>query len=828
MISKLTYDFSTGIINPRYFGLIREVMPVEYKIEQYTECPERIRQITDYFPNSSEINDTELLECHRTDENLYSIYFEELNLDDRTMLYFFFCVECDEDSDVVFSIESHAIQRLWVNKKMVFMCGARRRQFHTLHLAKGKNIFCIQQHDSIPVIRTTIRLHSLHADRHDDISLTRDNLYYQGGLIGLEVPYLDEFRYNGEDYHFVLYPIDCVNLADDTKIHLQISDHVTRTVLYEQECRFHEFYSVPTKDFHYCSDNCFNYLDVKCRYETLSGDKKEVGTRIYLSEPKGYIEPIRNRAQAILDSGCSDEARYYLEYVLNFDDSEGDIDVFHKWERISKVVSVIESGDYHRYLRSEGEKVVCFHSDIDDSPDYYTVTLPRGYSPDRKYPLLVINNVLPGSWLSSYFSRAKNVEVIAVDFSGKGITMGSYIGDAAFNEIYRDVFSKFSIDPDKVIMMGHSNGGYATWAQAQATPDRYSAVFPAVSAPNKNMLMNLSNMSVRYLTSDEDYLDSKVTGVVEKTGERLKDYKTYRIEKFNHGLVGTVQFNERILGELIQTTRDEFPNEVWFSTDKNRYLKAYWIRIHSMKSGKAIAKAHARIEGNHIFITAENIPGITVTIPPQVDKERGEITINDNTVPIGGKDEIILVENDEKYIFSDNEKNGEIYLGAGLIDPFITPVRIISFLSEDQKEIVDNFRSPETNGFWGGTSVHYPVLDNTTLKDFPCQSIVVLDNCTGSGEILEIIRKSAPIRMDLRGYTYKDDKYEGDYLVMQIVTHPTNPQSSILYINTNSEELYHKCLFTRKLILPAYANGYHEYLNVLALIYRDGKYTVVS
>ena len=618
------YQLSNGIINPRYLGLIRETMPSDYEIERYSKCPEQISQITELFlESSSTIADAELLDCFCEEGDLYSIYFEHLSLDDRTMLYFFFCVECTENTDVVFSIESHAIQRLWLNGKMICLCGHKQRQFHTLQLVKGKNVFCIQQHDSISVIRTTIRLRSLEADQNDDISLTRNNLYYQEGKIGIRTPYLDEFRYGGEDYHFVLYPIDCVNLADDTQIGMEIVDHATNTVLYEQECKFHQYYSVPTKDINYCSKSIFNYLDVRFTYDTIAGDTKEIKTKLYLSEPRDYIDLIRNRAQEILNSGCSEEARYYLEYVLNFDDTENDIDVFHKWERISKVVSVIESGDYYNYLRSEGEKVICFHSDIDDTLDYYTVTLPRSYSSDKKYPLLVINNVLPGTWLSSYFSRAKSVELIAVDFSGKGVTMGSYIGDAAFNEIYEDVFSKFSIDESKIIMIGHSNGGYATWAQAQMTPDRYSAIFSSVSEPNKELLLNLSNMSVRYFTSESDYLDLIVTNTVEEIREQIKDYKTYRIEKFNHSLMGTVQFNEKILNELIQSSRDEFPNEVYFSTNKNRYLKAYWIRIHSMKSGNLLAKIHANIERNHIFITAENITGITVTIPPQVDKKMG-------------------------------------------------------------------------------------------------------------------------------------------------------------------------------------------------------------
>lgn len=828
-VQNLIYPISKGIINPRFFGLIREMMPTNYEIERYSECPERIIQITDLFLKSeSSLDDAEILDCFCEDENIYSIRFEELNLDERTMLYFFFCVECDEDTDVVFSIESHAIQRLWLNEKMTCLCGQKQRQFHTLRLVKGRNIFCIQQHDSIPVIRTTIRFRSLIADQNDDISLTHNNLYYQEGMIGIRTPYLDEFCYNGKDYRFILYPRDYVNLDDDTQIHMEIVDHVTNTVLYERECRFHEFYSVSTKNLHYCSESIFNYLDVKFTYDTISGDRKEVKTQLYLSEPKDFILPIRRRAESILDNGCSAEAQYYLQYILNFNDTCTDIETFHKWERISKVVSVIESGEYHDYLRSEGEKVVCYHSDIDDTLDYYTVTLPHGYCSDKKYPLLIINNVLHGDWLSSFFSRTKRIEVIAVDFNGKGITMGSYVGDAAFNEIYNDVFAKFSIDENKVLMIGHSNGGYATWAQAQVTPDRYSAIFPAVSEPNPQMLMNLSNMSVRYFTSESDYLDSIVTGDIENAGNQMGDYKTYRIEKFNHSLMGTVQFNEKIIEELLRSTRDRFPNEVYFSTDKNRYLKAYWVKIHSIRSCKELANVHACIDENTISIEAENITGITVTVPPQVDKKLGNITINGNSFAIDGNDEVILVEKGERFIQSDTEQNGEIYIGTGLIDPFITPVRIISFLSESKEEILNRFRSPETNGFYGGIRVSYPVLDVSSLESFPAQSLVVLDNCSGRGEILDAIRKNAVIKTDLCGYTYQDEQYNGDYLIMQIVTHPTNPQNSILYINTNNEDLYSKCLFTRKPLLPAYANGYHEYLNSYALIFQNGRYMTLA
>lgn len=52
MKSKITYymNYLTNhIINPRYFGLIRETTPIDYEIERYSNYPDRISQITEFF-----------------------------------------------------------------------------------------------------------------------------------------------------------------------------------------------------------------------------------------------------------------------------------------------------------------------------------------------------------------------------------------------------------------------------------------------------------------------------------------------------------------------------------------------------------------------------------------------------------------------------------------------------------------------------------------------------------------------------------------------------------------------------------------------------------
>ena len=149
MKKKITYNLNNGLINPRYVGLVRASTPKNYEIEEYDEVPEHVININSCFSSSVNLHkDMELIDCVSEDD-IFTIDFSKLNLDERTMLYFFFCVQCEKDTDVVFTIESHAIQRLWINCEMVCLCGRGKRQIHTLHLFTGNNVFCFQQHDSI-------------------------------------------------------------------------------------------------------------------------------------------------------------------------------------------------------------------------------------------------------------------------------------------------------------------------------------------------------------------------------------------------------------------------------------------------------------------------------------------------------------------------------------------------------------------------------------------------------------------------------------------------------------------------------------------------------
>lgn len=133
--------------------------------------------------------------------------------------------------------------------------------------------------------------------------------------------------------------------------------------------------------------------------------------------------------------------------------------------------------------------------------------------------------------------------------------------------------------------------------------------------------------------------------------------------------------------------------------------------------------------------------------------------------------------------------------------------------------------APETNAIANILNVKYPIItDNLFDKDTTFASdsnIVFIDNNCGSNHS-EQIKKLCKIKTDENGYSYKGYRYNGDYCIMQIIPNPKNEKHSVLYINTNNVNLFNRNLFTRKVIIPTYANGYNPFWNNDALIF-DGK-----
>ena len=841
MEDRIIHHIKEQIINPEYIGVITKPMDNNFVFEDFRITPDIVTQVDKHIRENTALVYT-VLDC-RSETTLSVVKNSKINCDDFSMVYLFFNVQCDTDTKITFSIESKEKQRLWMNGKLATLCCTdlkTRRQLFTFTLCAGSNSICLEQHKSQKQFQTTVRITSFDFELTiDHPSLIKNNLHYQVGEIA--VAFDSNEKYQGEILHLVCVPVDAVNLHFDTTLLISIEDSESGKSLYSQKVHFYEYVSIDTSVIPYKKSTVFSHAHITIKYRDVCQKKHEYMMDLHLAPLEGYVAPTEEKAKKLLYNGnISSDAKKCITYQLTniYRLPERDLRNFNAWEEFAQTLNLVERGLYDTYLDLPGTKKRYYYSEIDDQNVEYTICLPKAYSKEKAYSLLIFHTITnaPESMFSHYFERSNLFsDCIVVDVHGRGMTTGSYIGDISFREILHDVLKNFPINENKIFAMGQSNGGFSTWLLAQKTPDVFAGICPSTGHFNSDELDNLSNIRTYFFTSDADPGHAYNTDTINLHRERLKDCREIKFHKLMHNVFEQIQFNETVLRELMETERDPYPKEIYYNTCMNRYRKAYWIEIHSISYGELYAEIHAKIQNNNIYITAQNLTGLTVTVPPQVDSDIALIYINDAEFPVGGRKKIHFTKYENSFCLTDNAVLSlPLHKGTGLLDVFLTPMRIVNYASGNRfyDDAAWQFHTPSTNTYTSFISVGYPIyiedfgeLDSDeVLKN---NSFVVFDYASQENSFLNAVRNNLVVQCEQDGYAYEGKYYPGKYCIMQILESPWNSKRSILHICANDETLLGRHLFMRHLIIPSYVSGFHPYLNVSALIFDGQKYSAI-
>ena len=283
---------------------------------------------------------------------------------------------------------------------------------------------------------------------------------------------------------------------------------------------------------------------------------------------------------------------------------------------------------------------------------------------------------------------------------------------------------------------------------------------------------------------------------------------------------------KNIIQSLINTKREEYPREIQYVTYHNRHTDIYWVQIGAILKYKryGILKLHS---GSHeIKIWVRNIQSLTIRIPPHIDRRLFKVVINRQTFLFSGysREGIYFTLKDKVFHITEKlEPMKNKYKGFGLLDIYLRPARVIlASDNEYMKKAAEALSSPKAYTYSNTIDIKLPILaldafhKNADMLDF-----IVIDN---NADKLSHLRSMMLIKTNEGGFAYLDNEYKGDYLVMQIIANPVNPEKSILYINSNKAVLYSMNMFTRKILMPPYFSKYHPYLNNDALIFFNKHY----
>ena len=770
-----------------------------------------------------------------------NFYLSKYDIETNSTAYHFFQINCEEDTDIVMVHWASSPQKVWVNYNYYSYLGSTDIVY-TIHLKNGINTIVLETLNATPRHNFFIRISSLEYEESSEYSFIDGKIVYSRdyGRLCRNSNFLFD---KNKEFRFIFFPNnDTLVTPQKTgtvkiyKITLDNEKETKEIILENSILPFKKY----TYDFskYECDLNSFTYFYFELSYEYTNGRIHRDDIDIFTYYPEKGIERLCRYAEeyANLSQSTDYDKLCVKQYI-------GDLNKYPKeTTRLSlsiqfykKFQKALSAKCFDDEICSPGFKEIFYYSENFEDISSVHAYIPPKYTPNKKYPLIILTTT--NDYLTAYhFSEYTAEDVIAIDVSLRGITLGSYVGDAALWEAVSEIEKYFSIDEERVYITGYSNGGGASILQGQLHPDKFAGIYPfSAGGANKTMAMNLLNTKVITVSSPTE---SRYT-CFQLIDEALKnvehpDYTGILIDNFTHVTLMWIWVNKRILEKLLEGRNDKYPKHIKYHTFRNRCRKAYWCEIHSIEYGKLFSEIEAEIKDGNIHVALTNATGITITLPPQITKAKFEITVNNQIFSFENynSDTVVLVNNGNQYKLSDTyEPITDLHKGNGLLDVYLDPLAICVPTGAAPEGIIYKsavkFSNPITNGYDPKVYVSYPVVTTDSIQSagyLDKKSMIVFDDLSDD-PILNTIRQNAKISVDTKGYEYNGNRFDTNYCIMQIVKNPWNPNRNIVLVSSNPQTTLSKNFFIRNVVLPTYIHDYHPYWNNDALIFTGKEYT---
>ena len=832
LINKTIYKLANDAFYPSYMGVIYGDLYENYNLFSFYKkgepIPKEIRRISDIFNNKC--NEYYEIIDFSTDESGSGIRFKKLNNGDNIVIYLFFAIECDENQKAVLLPYIENSERIWLNEEVVTIYRYLDKKVITVDLKKGINYFCFEQPSPNEDLNLSLRIRSLKSEFEDNCSIINDNLYYRKGEFSSYF-YTNVFPEGEGIFKFTLLPYDTISL-EKANIEVYNTDfYNTKRIKLFEGCVGKE-YSIFVDKLYY--DNSLPFNSPVIEYRAICNN-----SLLYSCYTEIRLNPLFNAAQDIVskakkhinDGSFNKQAIGIIEYFISNIETLG-FNSFssYYWCRMLEY-AINNKENFDGYVKIKGVEKVYYISDLDKKVVFYNIHLPEEYNKKSKYPLIIVVPTYDVTDISSKLNYSLlNESVICAEIDCRGITFGSYIGEASFIEARKDIIERFHINEKRIYMIGHCAGANAALMQIALFPHIYAGAIICGGSLRKDYVNNLLPSSIINISSNEG---EDVFAKMISTNNPSSLICTYMSDKITHPFQMNVLFQRKAISKLLKHSIDEQPVTFKYYSENNRHLKAHWIRIHSLNKFDKALFLDVMIKDDILRIEADNVTGLFLELPDNIQKTINQICINNKYV-------ISLVNKTKTHniIFKNNRimsanpfiiESKAIFWGAGIIDVYLDSLCIINCdpKSDHVSYAIKNLKCPMMNTTVPRIRIEYPEY---YFNDNFCKSnnLIIVDNNSNINQINKKVRDACIIKTNGSFFELNGRKYYGNYCVMQIITNPWCMAYSLLYVNTNNEELYNKFLFTRRMILPTYLFGKSPLLNTIALVYYKNNYWVVS
>ncbi|MFM1872227.1 MAG: hypothetical protein RL398_1649 [Planctomycetota bacterium] len=222
----------------------------------------------------------------------------------------------------------------------------------------------------------------------------------------------------------------------------------------------------------------------------------------------------------------------------------------------------------------------------------------------------------------------------------------------AFDEVIRKAILFEDVDPDRVYLMGISEGGYGAIRFAGNRPDRFAATGgmaaaePLGTSPPENM----RNVAMRIDIGEKDSMFDRI-GLARRMGERLAELRQADPAGYDfavnvqagrgHGI--DYSLTPKWLADKVRSTRPNVVNWRIVPFDGQVELRHYWLGLRSRPEETPVV-VRAEWSGNRLSIDARHEhrgeDGETELLPVKVGRLR--VLVDDELADLGAPIELVV------------------------------------------------------------------------------------------------------------------------------------------------------------------------------------------
>jgi hypothetical protein len=449
----------------------------------------------------------------------------------------------------------------------------------------------------------------------------------------------------------------------------------------------------------------------------------------------------------------------------------------------------------------------------------YAIYLPPNYDPSRAYPLLVMlhggssnGNLFLGvvlgnnmDWLTydehlwDEYAPRWSPDWIVVAPDGFGQVLWRWMGEADVLQVIEDVQAHYSVDPDRVVLGGLSNGGLGAYAIGARHAWRFSLVHAIAGAPSwvlytggnptdeerltlyahsaMHLAENTTNTTFRFFHGTRDPGPMRPAYVTRMEEEMRARGLTPNVQwfDFGHDLLYLVHRHGRVYPTMATVVRDRRPSEVQVATGDYRAARQHWLELTRIDGYPALSRSRAiASEGAITVTTGRGLElALHVADAPIGEGDTLRIEIDGSTAYDGPRRALGHVAHFRR---GDDGAWAPGFLPAldglekipGLSGPLTDPYRdgMIHVYGTQDPEATDALREAAERGargwpLWLWNHVQPVVADTEVTEEMMRRSHLVLYGTPGANGVLERMASSLPISVTSEGVRVGETLYDG-------------------------------------------------------------------